>query len=174
MASVMSSIVCNECDAEIRSVPAAELQQTLTEMELTLDLCSAACPHCGAVNLFPGFRRSWHPRVRNAEKVRNFRTILISGERYVAISVVIPRSIGTLIGTGEAARTRDPRPGRNSSVRGDILDSYIWFKRTSIQNGLRTNGCDLNLRSRLLALCSATTNGSRAHLDRGIPLPRSR
>jgi len=55
MASVMSSIVCNECDAVIRSVPAAEMQQTLTEMELTLDLCSAACPHCGTVNLFPGF-----------------------------------------------------------------------------------------------------------------------
>jgi uncharacterized protein (DUF983 family) len=31
------------------------LQQTLTKMELTLDLCSAVCPHCEAVNLFPGF-----------------------------------------------------------------------------------------------------------------------
>ena len=30
-------------------------QQTLTEMELTLELCSAICPHCGSTNLFPGF-----------------------------------------------------------------------------------------------------------------------
>jgi hypothetical protein len=45
----------NECDAVIRSVPATELQRTFTEMELTLDLSSAVCPHCGAVNLFPGF-----------------------------------------------------------------------------------------------------------------------
>jgi hypothetical protein len=26
-------------------------------MELTLDVASAVCPHCGAVNLFPGFSR---------------------------------------------------------------------------------------------------------------------
>jgi uncharacterized protein (DUF983 family) len=26
-------------------------------MELTLDVTSAICPHCGAVNLFPGFAR---------------------------------------------------------------------------------------------------------------------
>ena len=39
----------------VRTVPAADLQQTFDEMELTLDLASAVCPHCGAVNLFPGF-----------------------------------------------------------------------------------------------------------------------
>jgi hypothetical protein len=52
-----AEIVCNECAAVIRTVPAAELQQTLTEMELTLDCSSALCPHCGAANLFPGFSR---------------------------------------------------------------------------------------------------------------------
>ncbi|MBV9083630.1 MAG: hypothetical protein JOZ62_13200 [Acidobacteriaceae bacterium] len=50
-----AQIVCNECRAIIRTVAARELQQTLTEMELTLDVASAKCPHCGAVNLFPGF-----------------------------------------------------------------------------------------------------------------------
>jgi hypothetical protein len=50
-----ADIVCNECGALVRSVPAADLEQTLTEMELTLELASAMCPHCGAVNLFPGF-----------------------------------------------------------------------------------------------------------------------
>ena len=52
-----AAIVCNECGALIRTVPTADLQQTLTDMELTLDLASAICPHCGAVNLFPGFSR---------------------------------------------------------------------------------------------------------------------
>src|SRR5689334_7263278 len=30
-------------------------QRTFDEMELSLDLASEKCPHCGAVNLFPGF-----------------------------------------------------------------------------------------------------------------------
>jgi hypothetical protein len=50
-----ADIVCNECCAVIRTVPAADLQGTLDEMELTLDVTSAKCPHCGAVNLFSGF-----------------------------------------------------------------------------------------------------------------------
>ena len=52
-----ADIVCNECGAVIRTVPADELRQALTEMELTLDLCSAICPHCGSTNLFPGFSK---------------------------------------------------------------------------------------------------------------------
>lgn len=48
-------IVCNECEAIIRRVPATELQRTLDEMELTLDIASAQCPHCGATHLAPGF-----------------------------------------------------------------------------------------------------------------------
>jgi hypothetical protein len=50
-----ADIVCNECDFVVRTVPTAELRQTLTEMELTLDVSSAECPYCGAANLFPGF-----------------------------------------------------------------------------------------------------------------------
>jgi hypothetical protein len=38
-----ADIVCNECQ--------------LDEMESTLDMCSNMCPHCGSVNLFPGFSR---------------------------------------------------------------------------------------------------------------------
>jgi DNA-directed RNA polymerase subunit RPC12/RpoP len=51
----VADLVCNECGATVRTVPASELQQTLTAMELTLDVAMAKCPHCGAVNLFPGF-----------------------------------------------------------------------------------------------------------------------
>jgi hypothetical protein len=52
-----AAIVCNECDAVIRTVPTGDLEQTLTAMELTLDVASEVCPHCGSVNLFPGFSR---------------------------------------------------------------------------------------------------------------------
>jgi RNase P subunit RPR2 len=48
-------MVCNECNAVLRRVPAADLQRTFDEMELTLDVASEICPHCGAINLFPGF-----------------------------------------------------------------------------------------------------------------------
>jgi hypothetical protein len=51
---VTADLVCNECGALIRSVQASEIEETLREMELTLSLSSAICPHCGAVNLFPG------------------------------------------------------------------------------------------------------------------------
>jgi hypothetical protein len=51
----LADIVCNECDAVILTVLASDLQQTLDEMDLSLDLARVACPHCGAVNLFAGF-----------------------------------------------------------------------------------------------------------------------
>src|SRR5215471_15546803 len=50
-----ADIVCNECASVVRTVPAADLQQTLTEMELSLEVCSELCPQCGAANVFPGF-----------------------------------------------------------------------------------------------------------------------
>jgi hypothetical protein len=50
-----AEIVCNECAAVVRTVAAGDLQRALDEMEATLDLCSAICPHCNPVNLFPGF-----------------------------------------------------------------------------------------------------------------------
>lgn len=34
---------------------AADLQRTLEEMELSLVMCTAMSPHCGKVNIFPGF-----------------------------------------------------------------------------------------------------------------------
>lgn len=50
-------IVCNECDAVLRTVPVADIRRTLDEMELSLDVASEICSKCGAVNLFPGFSR---------------------------------------------------------------------------------------------------------------------
>jgi hypothetical protein len=52
-----ADIVCNECGLTIQTVPAADLQRTLAEMELRLDVAGEICPHCKAVNLFPGFSR---------------------------------------------------------------------------------------------------------------------
>lgn len=39
----------------IRTVPAVDLQRTLDEMELSLDVSSEMCPYCRKVNVFPGF-----------------------------------------------------------------------------------------------------------------------
>ena len=52
-----ADIVCNECGTVLRTVPVANVGQTLTELELTLEVASEVCPHCGSVNLFPGFSR---------------------------------------------------------------------------------------------------------------------
>jgi hypothetical protein len=52
-----ADIGCNDCLAILKTVPAAELQRTFDEMELTLDLTSEMCPHCKAVNTFTGFSR---------------------------------------------------------------------------------------------------------------------
>jgi hypothetical protein len=51
----VSEIICKECDSLIRTVPTADLEMTLSEMELTLDFCSEKCPHCYSVNLISGF-----------------------------------------------------------------------------------------------------------------------
>ena len=48
-------IQCNECGAIIQSVVAGEIEKALHEMELSLDVASAICSHCGAVHLAPGF-----------------------------------------------------------------------------------------------------------------------
>jgi len=48
-----ADIVCNECGTVLRTVPAANVGQTLTELEITLDVASEMCPHCGSVNLVP-------------------------------------------------------------------------------------------------------------------------
>lgn len=50
-----ADIVCNECDAVIQTVPAVELDQALSRLELKLDMTATMCPYCESVNLFPGF-----------------------------------------------------------------------------------------------------------------------
>ena len=50
-------IECNDCDDVIRTLPAADLQRTFDEMELTLDVATEMCPHCNAVNVFTGFSK---------------------------------------------------------------------------------------------------------------------
>jgi hypothetical protein len=51
------SILCNECSASVRTVPAVDLEKTLATMELSVDHATAVCSHCQSVNLFPGFSK---------------------------------------------------------------------------------------------------------------------
>jgi hypothetical protein len=48
-------IECNDCDAVIRTVAPDQLRHALNTMESGLELATEPCPHCGKVNLFPGF-----------------------------------------------------------------------------------------------------------------------
>jgi hypothetical protein len=50
-----AKIECNECGVVVRTVPTSDLQRTLDEMELSLDVSVQKCPHCGSVNVMPGF-----------------------------------------------------------------------------------------------------------------------
>ena len=52
-----AGITCNECGFVLKTVPVAELQRTLDQLQLELDVASEQCPKCGKVNLFPGFSR---------------------------------------------------------------------------------------------------------------------
>jgi hypothetical protein len=54
-----ADLTCNECGFVLRTVPRADLRRVQDEMQLTLDVASEKCPHCGAVNLFPGFSRMY-------------------------------------------------------------------------------------------------------------------
>ena len=49
-----ADLVCNECGALIKIVPADQVQAALVAIAPEA-ICSARCPHCGAVNTFPGF-----------------------------------------------------------------------------------------------------------------------
>ena len=51
----LAEVTCNECGVVVKTVPVGELPQTLSKMELELEVADAVCPHCGSVNLFPGF-----------------------------------------------------------------------------------------------------------------------
>jgi hypothetical protein len=63
-----ADVVCNECGTVLRTVPATNVGQTLTELEITLEVASEMCPHCGSVNLFPGFSRMLAFICRNCGK----------------------------------------------------------------------------------------------------------
>ena len=52
-----AAILCNECAAVVRYVPKEALRQVLDEMEISLDVATEKCPHCGSINLLPGFSR---------------------------------------------------------------------------------------------------------------------
>jgi hypothetical protein len=52
-----AEIHCNECDALIETARLDELQTTISRLALPMwqTVTSQRCPHCGAVNVFPGF-----------------------------------------------------------------------------------------------------------------------
>ena len=50
-----ADIECNDCGAMIGSVPANDLTRILAQLEASLDIATVMCPHCRAINLFPGF-----------------------------------------------------------------------------------------------------------------------
>jgi hypothetical protein len=51
-----ADLVCNECDALIKTVPASNVENELAGMLLSQEAFSTAvCPYCGAINTFFGF-----------------------------------------------------------------------------------------------------------------------
>ena len=52
-----ADIVCNECGAIVATVATGALRRTLDQMELTLDVATAICPHCGAVHMSSGLSK---------------------------------------------------------------------------------------------------------------------
>jgi phage FluMu protein Com len=48
-------LVCNECGALIQTVSITEVEPTLLRMAMSQGFFTATCPHCGALNTFPGF-----------------------------------------------------------------------------------------------------------------------
>ena len=71
-----ADIVCNECGTVLRTVPVANVGQTLTELELTLEVASEMCPHCGSVNLFPGFSKNARIHLSAVRKGRSASGII--------------------------------------------------------------------------------------------------
>ena len=51
----VADLKCNECGFILRTVPVADLRRVQDELQLSLDVASAKCPHCFSVNLFPRF-----------------------------------------------------------------------------------------------------------------------
>lgn len=51
----LADLTCNECGAVIATVAAGEAEPTLLRMAAGAGICSEMCPHCGDLNVFPGF-----------------------------------------------------------------------------------------------------------------------
>jgi hypothetical protein len=49
-----ADIICNECDAVVRTVSVEQATAVMLGLA-SGEICSARCPHCGALNTFPGF-----------------------------------------------------------------------------------------------------------------------
>lgn len=49
-----ADLVCNECEAVIRTVPAQDAERILLEMAMADGFCSEICPVCKELT-FPGF-----------------------------------------------------------------------------------------------------------------------
>jgi hypothetical protein len=49
-----AEITSNECRVVVRTVPAERASEVMLEM-MSGVTCSASCPHCGALYVFPGF-----------------------------------------------------------------------------------------------------------------------
>ena len=51
----VADLVCNECGALVETVPIERAAAVPVELA-SKEICSARCPHGGALNTFPGFR----------------------------------------------------------------------------------------------------------------------
>ena len=50
-----ADVICNECGALIRTAPVCEVERAMLALVQTDTICSARCPHYGALNTFPGW-----------------------------------------------------------------------------------------------------------------------
>ena len=50
-----ADILCNECEAVIRTAAIGDVEAAMLEMARTDTICSARCTHCGALTTFPRF-----------------------------------------------------------------------------------------------------------------------
>jgi hypothetical protein len=50
----LADLICNVCSAVVDTMPIERAGARLMELASS-EICSARCPHCGALNTFPGF-----------------------------------------------------------------------------------------------------------------------
>ena len=76
----VADLTCNECGFVLQTVPLADLcrvqdelladlRRVQDELELSLEVASEKCPHCGGENFFPGFSRMLAYNCRNCGQV---------------------------------------------------------------------------------------------------------